>query len=516
MKNNKVLLIVAYSEKSLGTRYIANYLKKNGFEPTIIFFKAFDTLFNSIYVSDKELSLLQEMILKEKYLFVGLNIHSSFIMSEIKKLIEMLDNDIQIPFILGGVFPTLRPKQCAKNCDIVVRGDGEIPLLELAKAFQQGYDWKNILSLSYFNNNDEYIENDITPLVCDLDSIGYPLIGGNMYLIENDKVVYGDPQLTTEKYELTCMRGCPFRCFYCCSSKLYEKQNDSHRVRVRSVKSVIMELTEILEKNPNVKKIHFWDEVFNTDPKWVEEFSSEYKAKIGLPFEIWGHPLMVKDNIIGMLKDAGLYMIGVGVQSGSPNIRNNLFKRPETNEQIIEASRILSSHNIPEVYYDLMICHPLETLDELKETFDLCLKLQPPFWLQIHGLAYMPEADILKTIVERGICTEEELENTFNAPFDEQNTKFIGPIKGYFPDEPKKEVWANLIYLSQYTDIRDKVVKLSKNPYKNAEKIRALKRIKNTPETHQYIPESSFVNSLSFDVCGIISKIQKIFNYFFN
>lgn len=37
-ENNKILLIVAYSERNLGIRYIANHLKKNGFEPTVIFF----------------------------------------------------------------------------------------------------------------------------------------------------------------------------------------------------------------------------------------------------------------------------------------------------------------------------------------------------------------------------------------------------------------------------------------------------------------------------------------------
>ena len=515
-KSNKILLIVAYSEKTLGTRYIANYLKNNGYDPTIIFFKEFDTLFKSIYITNKELSLLRELIQKEDYLFVGLNIHSSFILSEIKEMVDILRTELEVPFIIGGVYPTLEPIKCADKCDIVVRGDGEVALLSLANAIKNNQPWENIPNLSYYNSNDKYIENKMGPLIKDLDSIGYPLIGGKMYVIENDEIKEGDPNLVTDVYELTCMRGCPFRCFYCCSSKLYAEKGETTQVRVRSVANVIKELKEIKEKNKNIKIIHFWDEVFNTNKEWIKEFTEQYKKEIGIPFNIWGHPLLIKDEIIGMLKDAGLNMIGMGVQSGSPNVRNNIFKRPESNEQIIKASKILAKHKIPKVYYDLMICHPLETLEELKETFYLCLELEPPFELQIHGLAYMPGSDILNTIVERGIYTKEELEDMFKAPFDEQHTRFMGPIKGYFSGDERNEIWADLIYLTQFSDIREKVINLSKKPYKNAEAIRSLKREKNTIETHQYIPESSYEKVYIKNKSNKLKKLKNYFKKFLN
>lgn len=500
MGNNKVLLLTIYNEKAPGVRYLANYLIKKGFDTKVVFLKG--NIYNTQRITEEELSLLKQIIEKDNYLFIGLSILSSFTIIEIKKVIEMIKNNFTIPLVIGGAYPTIMHEQCAKLGDIVIRGEGELSIVELATAFSEGKDWKNIPNLCYIKKDGEYIQNEIAEAVQDLDEIGYPLIGNdNMCLIDSNKIIAGDPQLNTDFYEITCSRGCPFNCSYCYSSKFRSLYKGKGKyLRFRSVNNVMEELTYAIKMNPKIKEIRFWDEVFSTESGWIEEFVKRYKKEINLPFHIWGHPLVIKDEIISKLAEAGLERIVVGFQSGSLNVRNNIFRRKETNEQIINASKIISAHKIPEVYYDLMICHPLESLKEIKETFNLCLQLEPPFRLNIHGLGFLPGTDIIETAIEKGIYTREEIEKSFEAPEEEQLKVFYGTNKGYYGEELKKAVWADLIYLTQFPKIRNEIVSLSKNADKNSKKIKSIKNkllIMSIEEQDKFVIKENFISKIS-------------------
>ncbi len=510
-KNNKVLLIVAYSERNLGIRYISNYLLKNGFEPTIVFFKTFESLYSSSAITDYELGLLKDIIDKENYLFVALNLHSSSIVQEVDSLIKMLQEYCNIPLILGGAYPTTSPKDCATKADLVLRGDGEINVLKLAKAIQNNLSWKNIPGACFFDENDQYIELEQENPEPNLDEIAYPLIGyKKMFVINYNSAKQIDPQLTTDFYELSTSRGCPFSCSYCCASALAGVyKNKSAFLRYRSVDSVIKELKEAVQKNPDIKEIRFWDEVFPSSKNWVEEFAYRFKKEIGLKFHIFGHPLTIKEDTIKLLVDAGLYLIAVGFQSGSPNVRNKIFNRPETNEQIIQASKILSACKVPRIYYDLMVCHPLETLEELKETFDLCMKLEPTFRLQLHGLGILPGAEILKLLLERGVYTKNEINKIVTSSFVKQDTLLLGPLRNYFDKNYKKKIWATLIYLTQFPELKQELASLALAPFKNIKRINELKAQRKFIHNH--------LSAIKFcDYENLYTRSLNIFMYYTN
>lgn len=479
----------------------------------LFFFKTFSSLYSSKEITDIELQALKTIITKDKYLFVGLNIHSSSIIKELEKVIILLKNETNIPFIMGGAYPTIMSKYCASMSDMVLRGEGENTVLELARKIQGKENWKDIPGSCYFNENEEYIENEKNNIFKNLDEIAYPLIDDErMYLIDDNNVKQVDPQMTSDFYETSASRGCPFKCSYCCADILSSIYKDSDQfLRYRRVDSIIKELKEAIERNPNIKEIRFWDEVFPVEKKWIKEFSEKYKKEIGLKFHIFGHPTIIKDDIIKSLLDAGLYLIAIGFQSGSANVRQNIFNRPESNEQIIKASKILSQNQVPRIYYDLMICHPLETLEELKETFNICLKLEQPFKLQLHGLGLLPGAKILNLLIEKGIYTKQELQKITIAPFEDQDTFLLGPIRNYYANDSRKEIWAGLIYLTQFQDIRDEIIKLSKNPYRNLKKIKKLLQEKKF--IHQYLKEINFCDyeQLYKHPIKTLSKHSKLF-----
>lgn len=455
-----ILLIGFYNEKALGVKYIARELEKEGYEPHILYFKRFNSNTPEI-ATEHELGLLEGLIKDINPSYIGLSIMSSLYLESVYMVNNRIKEKFNIPIIWGGVYPTLFPKESLDYCDYVIRGEGEKSIVNFIKSIESKEDISQIENVAFLDKDNKLIVNDLRPLVQDLDMLGYPEIGGvNNYLIDKDTLTTGDPQLKSLTYELSASRGCPFTCSYCSSinlKRLYIKKG--RYVRFRSVENVMQELNEAKQQLKNLKIVHFWDEIFSDEPGWIEEFNLRYKKEIGLPFKIWGHPLKINENIISNLVDAGLYQIVVGIQSGSPRIRKEIFHRPETQEEIIKSSKILSKCKVPRIIYDLMLQHPFETTEDLKYTFDLCMSIEPPFELQIHGLNFLPGTDIVPMAIEEGHLTREELEQIMYSSIKDQYDKYWGPSANKIDED---NIWIALIYLSQFPSLRNIIRKLSK------------------------------------------------------
>ncbi len=478
MGNKKILLIGFHNEKALGVRYLANALTQGGYEPHVVFFKRFNSEIPES-ATECELGLLRDLIAKVEPLMIGMSVMSSLYTETTDRVSAMIRQSFpSTPLVWGGVCATLNPERSLLNCDIVLRGEGEKSINLLAQALEKGEDWHGLQGVAYINEAGELIQNDVGEIQADIDEYGYPIIGGDhMYFITDNKIMEGDPQLKAFSYELSASRGCPFQCTYCSAINLrrvYDGKAGRY-VRFRSVDSVMAELNEAKAKIPRLRVIHFWDEIFSTEENWVKEFTERYKKEIGIPFRIWGHPLMAGEDLYSMLVDAGLHQTVMGIQSGSPTVRRDAFHRYETQEQILEASRTMQKCKVPVIYYDLMICHPFESVEQLKETFDLCLQLEPPFKLNIHGLNFLPKTDIVQMAIDQGLYTQEELDELMYSSLQEQYDRHWGPHASSFKDASKKNSWTSLIFLTQFPEIRAKVVELAKDPEGNAEKIAALK-----------------------------------------
>ena len=460
--NKNILLIGFYNEKALGVRYLYRALSESGFTPHIIYFKAFNSLVPQPS-TEQELNLLREQVRKIDPLCVCLSVMSSLYLETIDKVSASLRQEFpDLLQVWGGVFPTLEAERALKRADLVLRGEGEDAIVELVTALADGTDPRSIQNIAYLDDSGEYSAVDVRP-IADINRFSYPPIGGaNISLINDNTLSEGDPQLRAFTYELCASRGCPFTCSYCSSINLRRMYAHKGRyVRFRSVDSVIEELLEAKKKLSRLRVIHFWDEIFSDEPGWVEEFSRRYKNEIKLPFRIWGHPLKTTENQIRHLVDAGLHQIVMGIQSGSENLRRDIFHRLETQEQILQASRVLAECRVPVVYYDFMICHPFESTDQLRETFELCMELSAPFKLNIHGLNFLPSTDIVRMALERGLYTEDELEGMMYGSIQEQYDQYWGPNAAAFRDASLSNVWVSLIYLTQFPKLHGKLRDLS-------------------------------------------------------
>ena len=454
--NRRVVLIGFYQEKALGVRYLANAVERRGYEPHIVLFKCFQSR-NPAPATQRELQLLGQLLEELDPYFTGLSVMSSLYLETVNQVAPQVQRHTRGAVGWGGVFATLVPQAAAGQCDMVLRGEGERTLPDLLDRLESGAEWRDLPGVAYWDPEGRLVENPLPPLEQDLDQLGAPAIGrGAYYVIEGDRCRRGDPQLGAFTYELSASRGCPFQCSYCSSVCLRRLYPGQRYIRFRSVDSVMDELNEAKRRLPRLRVVHFWDEIFSDEPGWVEAFARRYKEEIGLPFRIWGHPLKVHERVIRHLVDAGLNQIVVGIQSGSPRVRREVFHRNESQEQIRNAAQILHQCRVPRIVYDLMLCHPFERPEDRAQTLELCRTLPGRFHLEIHGLNFLPATDIVGMALQAGYYTPEEMESMLYAPLAKQYGEYWGPANQVWRQDP----WVALIYLSQFPGLKSRVDEL--------------------------------------------------------
>ncbi|MDR1663524.1 MAG: B12-binding domain-containing radical SAM protein [Clostridiales bacterium] len=454
-KKIKPIFIGLYDAKLLGIRYLSSTLKGKGYEPQIIFLKSFNS-YNVDEPTPAEYELLYEKIKELSPGYIGLSIMCSFYLAVAKKIVSDIRAFTDAPVILGGAYPTLFPEECLELSDMVFRGEGEDAILEFSEALENGQALSDITGIEntvYKTADGEIRHIPLRPLIQDLDRLPHPDFGGdNIYYINNDKLSPGDPEVQSFSYEMTTSRGCPNRCSYCSNSSIRALYKGKGKyIRQRSVDDVMGELLDVRKKSPGLQMLRFWDEIFPWDVNWVEAFAARYEKEICLPFEIWGHPKLSAGPHIKRLVKAGLSKIVIGVQSGCPEIRREIYHRGETQAEILKCAQSLSEAKVPIVVYDFILGHPFETEKDLRETLELCRKLAKPFRLQLHGLSFLPGTPIEEIAVSRGVKTWEEIHAEQARPLREQYRAMHWWRRGRGGEQnAEKTYWYTLIYLTQF------------------------------------------------------------------
>jgi radical SAM superfamily enzyme YgiQ (UPF0313 family) len=107
-------------------------------------------------------------------------------------------------------------------------------------------------------------------------------------------------------------------------------------LRSRSVENVIEEIDLLHKRYSEMKTIMFLDEVFTNNKKWMRSFCAEYAQRFKTPFRAYIHIGTVDYEILKLMRDAGLYSVLIGVESGDERIRREVMRRKMSNEQIIQ------------------------------------------------------------------------------------------------------------------------------------------------------------------------------------
>lgn len=438
--NKKIVLISFYNLESLGVRTIHSILKKEGFEVYSVFFGRLKKNFtlNVPRINKKDIDVLLDFIIKIDSFLVGISLNSIFfdLTSDITtKIKKQTDSTV----IWGGIHPTSQPEQCLKFADAVCIGEGDGAITELANKLSLGNSISEIKNI-YTKRGDQIVKNELRPLINNPDLIVTPdFSSDNKVLIENGKIKPVPSDDERISYECMTSRGCPFACSYCYTSKLKKIYSaGSGFIRRRSVDSVITELKNIKNRHNNLEIIYFLDDVFTLDYNWLKDFSEKYIEHINLPFYCYCHPKYSDDRTINLLKEMGVFRIIMGIQSGSEKIRRGLYKRFDTNKDIINAVKIMKKYNIHAVY-DVIINNPVETDKDREDSFNLLLKLPRPINIDLRFLSHFPGTFLTDFLIKEGVVIDGDLEHNCKK-------SFIGWKKFYHIKNSKFDLFWNCLF----------------------------------------------------------------------
>ncbi len=160
--------------------------------------------------------------------------------------------------VLGGVHPTVLPEEVLAEpaVDVVVRGEGEVTLGELAaeKPLDQ------IDGISY-RAEGRIVHNRDRALIADLDSL--PMPAYHLLPMSRYRPAVGAAKRTPATSVLAT-RGCPGRCTFC--YRIF-----GSRLRCRSGQRVAEEVKH-LQEHYGIKEICFYDDTFTAVRKQVRAF----------------------------------------------------------------------------------------------------------------------------------------------------------------------------------------------------------------------------------------------------
>jgi len=404
----RIVLIDILCGGHYGVRCISSALKDAGFDVKCIY--ASNLIQDTNRLPPKQAEAMYDMIKELKPDVIGLTAISAFSHYFISEMATKIRTFSDAPIILGGPHPSVSPKFILENADIdfICVGEGEATSVEMCRALESGNDPSDIPGVMS-KKTLTYIRRDPP---ADLDSLPFQdMSNQGVYDIDKDgKVVEKDRLLEYTTYFTRASRGCPFRCSYCSNDALRSLYSRGVYCRRRSVNNVIDEIKKVVELNPGCEKIWFMDDTFPYVKSWVAEFAEKYAKEINLPFLIWLHPQVVKEENIALLKSAGLVAAVTGVESACEKTRKEVFLRTEKDESILETDRVLTKYGV-EKTYDFLFDHPWESDNELPATLELLIKMHRPFNLNLHSLAIMPQTGLAKRAEKEGISTEEEIIN---------------------------------------------------------------------------------------------------------
>ena len=413
----RVLLVTPYGFQNMGVRVLSAVLRREGFDAPILFFKGWRN--NDVQPPTmRELRLFEEHVERLAPDVVGFGFGTPYLQI-VTDLTRRVRRAGQAHVIWGGVHPTISPEDCIEHADSVCVGEGEYPLLDLARALASGQPFDEIPNL-WVRSAHGVRRNPPRPLIVDLDELPYETASaGEMAVLEDGKLIEGNPSEDNALYRVFASRGCPFRCSFCYNSQfrqIYEGLGRYHRVR--SVGRVLDELEQARDSLPRLRRIRFDDDSFVFPRPWIDEFCREYPRRIGLPFDILLNPEATSERTLRSLRDAGLVHVQVGVQSGSESELERHYSRRGSNERLMVLAHQLRDLGI-EVTYDVILDNPLSTRADKDAMLDLLLRLPRPFNLFLYSLTVFPKSELAETLLAEGLVTADQIEGRATKSFEQ-------------------------------------------------------------------------------------------------
>lgn len=290
----------------------------------------------------------------------------------------------EIPVVVGGNHPTVNPEDFFRRTgavDIVCMGEGEYTMLEIADAWREQRELKDIPGTAVREGNQVKI-NQHRGYIQNLDILPFPayhLINLENYFFLNKMGFDGRPVCRYPGFEravsVITSRGCPFNCIFCSIHLHMGKKWRGH-----SSEYVLKHLRFLVDKY-NVKHIHFEDDNLTLNPERFKEIIDDLlESKINI---IWDTPNGIRADtmtkeLLEKSKESGCSYIILGIESGDQRVLSEIINKKLELTEVIRVATWCKAVGLDTMAF-FVIGFPGETLTDMKKTVDFALNLMKNF-----------------------------------------------------------------------------------------------------------------------------------------
>jgi len=345
----EVALIGFQDQGNLGMGYLAAVLRQRGYAAEMIEVR-------------QGPAAIAARLLQRPPLVVGFSLIFQFFLPQYRAIAQHLRAaGIRSHFTIGGHYPSLCHEELLTNfpeIDSVVRYEGEETLIELVDRLHAGAEWRDIDGIAFLREG-AVVATPARPLVQDLDALPFP---ERPYQPER---VGGFPTLP-----VLASRGCIRRCSFCSIHTFY-RTAPGKVVRVRKPEKVIEEMLDLYRRH-GVRVFLFQDDDFplwgRKGRRWADELMARMHDSGLSDKTIWKiscRAEYVEAELFAAMREAGLFLVYMGIESGVESGLEILFKQM-TIQQNLDAIATLKNLNVV-FSYGFMLFDPSSTFESIRQ-----------------------------------------------------------------------------------------------------------------------------------------------------
>lgn len=378
----------------LGLGYIASYLRKYHGTTEI-------NIISRSYEHD-----IDELVKKYRPEVVGISSTTQNYNTACSIANKIKEINKEILIVIGGAHITVQPQNLDVAMDVGVLGEGEETFSEIITAYENNTlvdsTLSNIPGIVFWREKQIFITKK-RDLIRPLDLIPFPA-----------RDLYDHTKWDT----IITSRGCPHKCIFCAASIFWKS------VRFHSPQYVVNEIKELIQKY-NVNNISILDDLFIADRKRIKEISrliQEEGIHKKVSFFCQCHSNLINEEIIQALKSMNVTNIGIGMESGSETVLNQVKKGSVTVQQHINAIKLIKKYDINISGY-FVIGAPDESKEEMLKTYEF-IKNNPIDEIFLSVMIPFPGTEIWEYAKSKNLVNENMDWDLLEWDF-ENNKKYI-------------------------------------------------------------------------------------------
>src|SRR5512139_2400329 len=216
--------------------------------------------------------------------------------------------------ILGGAHVSAIPERTLEafpSIDFAIAGEAEVALPELLARLDDGRPVDDVAGAVYRSGGRVHA-NGRAPYIEDLDALPLPawdLLPDFPHRFQPSLFTYPRSPVAI----LMTSRGCPFSCAFC------DRSTSGRRGRMQSVATVVEQCGHLVGQG--VRHIYFVDDLFTVRKQRVIELCHAFlDNRFRFSWSCNSHPNLLDFDTLRLMRRAGCWQIGYGIESGSQRI----------------------------------------------------------------------------------------------------------------------------------------------------------------------------------------------------